>query len=153
MQFETIKLHSFYIIGIAVRTTNRNGQSQKDIGRLWDRFFKENVRAQIPAKKSDAIYCVYTDYESDAAGPYTTILGCNVAMLQTIPEGFTGVEIRGAAYRVYTSVGKLPDSVLATWQHIWQTPINRSYSADFDVYGDDAKDRDAAEVKTYLSVQ
>src|SRR6476646_8170492 len=140
MHYETKTLEAFHLIGIAVRTTNENGQSQKDIGLLWERFFKENIAAQIPTKESDAVYCVYTNYESDANGAYTTLLGCKVTALQTIPEGLTGIIIPGTTYQVYTSVGKLPDSVLATWRHIWQAPINRSYLADFDVYGEKAQD-------------
>jgi predicted transcriptional regulator YdeE len=153
MQYETITLDPFFLIGIAVRTTNEGSQSQNDIGLLWQRFYRDNILAQIPNKKSDAVYCVYTNYEQDMAGPYTTILGCNVSTLQTIPEGFTGITIPQATYRVYTSVGKLPDSVLQTWMHIWQTPINRAYAADFDVYGTASQDPDATEVKTYLSVR
>jgi predicted transcriptional regulator YdeE len=153
MQYETITLEPFYLMGIAVRTTNADGQSQRDIGLLWQRFYTDNILAQIPNKKSDAVYCVYTDYEQDATGFYTTILGCNASTLQTIPEGFIGITVPKARYRVYTSVGQLPDSVLATWMHIWNTTINRAFAADFDVYRAGAQDSGAAEVKTYLSIR
>ncbi|HZV12359.1 MAG TPA: effector binding domain-containing protein, partial [Candidatus Kapabacteria bacterium] len=36
--FDLITLDEFNIIGISVRTTNQNGQSQKDIGELWEKF-------------------------------------------------------------------------------------------------------------------
>lgn len=152
MHYETKTRDPFPVIGLAVRTTNENGQSQKDIGLLWERFFKENILAQIPVKESNVLYCVYTDYESDATGAYTTLLGCKVTSLQTIPEGLTGITIPRTTYQVYTAVGKLPDVVLKTWQHLWQSPINRSYTADFDVYGEKAQDPSHAEVETWLSV-
>jgi 2-(1,2-epoxy-1,2-dihydrophenyl)acetyl-CoA isomerase len=44
---------------------NEGGQSGKHIGQLWEHFFKENIRAQIPDKIGNDIYCVYTDYERD----------------------------------------------------------------------------------------
>jgi predicted transcriptional regulator YdeE len=153
MEYQTTTLAPFYLVGISVRTTNEGGQSGKHIGQLWEHFFKENIRAQIPDKIGNDIYCVYTDYERDASGPYTTLLGCAVSTQQTVPEGFTSKVIPGATYRVYTSAGKLPDSVLATWMHVWQTPIDRSYGADFDVYGITAQDPNNAEVKTYVSVR
>lgn len=153
MHYETITRDAFYLVGISVRTTNEGGKSGQDIGQLWQRFYSDNILAQIPNKVNDAIYCVYTNYEGDATGLYTTILGCNVATLQIIPEGFTGIKIPGETYRVYTSIGKLPDSVLATWSHIWQTDVNRAYAADFDVYDATSQDPNAAVVKTYLSVQ
>lgn len=153
MQYQTITLDEFYITGIAVRTTNEGGQSQKDIGALWQRFFSNNITEQIADKQSDAVYCVYTDYESGANGAYTTILGCSVAALKSMPENFVSKTIPKTTYQLYKSTGKLPESVLATWMHIWQAPINRTYSADFDVYGEKSQDPDNAEIKTYLSVQ
>lgn len=153
MRYETVTLEPFNLIGIAVRTTNEGGRAQQDIGQLWQRFYEDTILAKIPNKKSNAVYCVYTDYESDATGAYTTLLGCAVSTLQTIPEEFTGMTIPKATYRVYTSAGTLPDSVLATWMHIWQTPINRAFAADFDLYDTASQDPNAAEVKTYLSVR
>lgn len=152
MHYQIKTLPAFSVMGIAVRTTNANGQSQQDISLLWQRFFKEAILAQIPAKESEALYCVYTNYESDSNGVYTTLLGCKVASLQTIPESLTGITIPHTSYQVYTSVGKLPDAVLETWQHIWQAAINRKYTADFDVYGEKAEDPSHAQVETWLSV-
>lgn len=153
MTYVTIDLEQFSVIGIAVKTTNQDGQAQNDIGGLWQRFFNDSISNQIPNKVSDDIYCIYTNYESDVNGAYTTILGCKVASLENIPEGFTGKTIPKATFQLYKSIGKLPDSVLATWGHIWQTPIERKYLADFDVYGPRSQDPNNAEVETYLSIQ
>ena len=148
----TINLAPFSVIGIAVRTANQNGQSQSDIGELWQRFFNDHIRDRIPHKVSNDIYCIYTDYESDANGPYTVILGCKVSSLEVIPEGFVGKAIPETKFQLYRSTGKLPDSVLATWRYIWQAPIKRRYLADFDVYGEKSQDPHNTEVETYLSV-
>ena len=37
------QIEAFKIIGIEVRTTNENEQSQTDLGDLWDRFYSENI--------------------------------------------------------------------------------------------------------------
>jgi predicted transcriptional regulator YdeE len=153
MIYETIILGPFYVIGIVVRTSNRNGQSQKDIGNLWQRFYSEQVIDRIPDKVSNDVYCIYTDYESDANGDYTTMLGCKVCSLNNVPKGMSGIVIPEAAYRLYRSIGKLPDSVLGTWMHIWEAQVQRKYAADFDVYGAAAQNADNAEVETYLSVR
>lgn len=152
MTFETIDLPQFNIIGISVRTTNQHGQSYKDLGELWGKFMGENIVARIPGKESNEIYCMYTEYESDANGPYTTILGCKVNSLENIPEGLTGKNVPTTSYRKYTATGKIPDCVIALWQNIWQTPIRRKYVADFEVYGAKAQNMESAEVETYLSV-
>lgn len=152
MTFETITLPEFYIMGISVRTSNGNGQAQADIGALWGKLLQENILTQIPNKVNNEIYCVYTNYENDFQGLYTTILGCQVSSLETIPIGFMGKIILAANYQVYTSKGKLPDCVAETWNYIWQTNPNRKYAADFEVYGQQAQNPEAVEVKTYVSV-
>ena len=61
------------IIGVSIMTTNENGQSGTDIPYLWNRFITDNLSSEIPNKISQALYCIYTDYESDFTKPYTTI--------------------------------------------------------------------------------
>src|SRR5690606_1631514 len=71
-------IQKFYVIGISIRTINENGQSAKDIETLWGKFWGEEIQKQIPNKVNDNIYAVYTDYETDFTGPYTTIIGLPV---------------------------------------------------------------------------
>lgn len=152
MAFEITTLRELYVIGISVRTSNQNGQAQADIGALWGKLRQENLLTQIPNKVSHEIYCVYTDHESDFQGPYTTILGSQVHTLETSPTKLTGKTIPAANYQVYPSKGKLPDCVAKTWNFIWQTNLNRKYTADFDVYGQQTQNPEAAEVKTFVCV-
>ncbi len=146
------QLGSFYIIGISCRTINKDGQSGKDISELWGRFYKEDILSKIPNKESNDVYNLYTDYESDHNGYYTTILGCKVESLDSIPAGLTGKLITSAQYNLYISTGKLPDCVLKRWQDIWTSGIERAYIADFDVYPE-AGNMENARVETYLSLK
>ena len=106
---QQIELDAFTIVGIAVRTTNQHGQSQVDIGQLWQKFIQEKTIDKIPHKISSEIYCVYTDYESDFNGPYTTIIGCRVSSSTTVTGEFTRKEIAGGKYLKNEAKGKLPD--------------------------------------------
>jgi len=151
MQYEERALATFPVMGIAVRTTNRQGQSAADIGALWKRFFEEQLAALIPGKLSPDLYCVYTDYESAADGWYTTLLGCRVYSLDKMPGGFTGFTVPAARYYVFRPVGPLPEAVQQTWLHIWQANFNRRFSADFDVYSV-TPGTAQTEVRTYLSI-
>jgi predicted transcriptional regulator YdeE len=148
----TAILGGFHIIGIFVRTTNVNNKSLKDIGELFGKFMGQNNPEKIPNKISGDIYCVYTDYESDYNGPYTAIVGCKVSSLKDIPSGMIGKTIPDSKYQVYKSTGKLSISLAKTWEGIWNTDINRRYSADFDIYGEKAADFENAEVDTYVAV-
>ena len=152
IQLKTIEINEFKVIGISVRTTNKNGQSQNDIGNLWDKFMGQNLIEQIANKNSNDIYCIYTNYDSDFNGLYTTILGCKVNSFDNIPQGFGSWTIPKTKYQVYQSAGKLPDSIVKTWTSIWQTDISRKYVADFDLYGQKSKNPENAEVDTYVSI-
>jgi len=154
MIYKEISLEPFTLVGISVRTTNQNGQSQTDINNLWIKFFNEQVIAGIPNKISDDIYCMYTDYESNFMGEYTTLIGCKVSEVDKIPEGLVSKHIPESKYYEYRSEGKIPDCIGHTWMQIWQSPDdNRKYEADFDVYGSEAVNPESAVVYTYLSVK
>ena len=149
-------IQKFYVIGIATRTTNQNGQSAKDIEALWGKFWGEEIQKQIPNKVSDEIYAVYTDYETDFTGAYTTIVGLAVSSLEDIPKGFVGITIETAVYQKFVSKGKMPEAILNTWLEIWaNTDLNlkRAYKADFTIHGQKYYDGDNAEVETFISVK
>jgi predicted transcriptional regulator YdeE len=146
----------FYVIGIATRTTNQNGQSSKDIEALWLKFWNGSVRERIVSKVSDDIYAVYFDYETDYTGHYTTLVGLPVSSLENIPEGFTGITIKASKYRKFISRGKMPGAVFSTWMEIWNNKelnSNRAYQSDFTIHGKKYYDGDNAEVETYISLK
>jgi predicted transcriptional regulator YdeE len=147
-----VTLDAFYVIGISVRTTNMYNKALKDIGDLFGKFAGQNIMEKIPNKISEDIYCVYTDYESDFNGPYTTIVGCKVSSLIDIPTGLIGKTIAESKYEVYKSTGKLSISLAKTWEGIWSTDLNRRYSADFDIYAEKARDYENGEVDTYVAI-
>lgn len=149
-----IHMPEFHIVGISVRTTNENGQSAHDIEKLWEKFWGEDIRNQVPNKSSDEIYAVYTDYETDFNGPYTTIVGMPVSTLEKIPDGMVGVTIKASTYQKFISKGKMPEAVFNTWLEIWANKnLNRTYKADFTIHGKKYFDGDNAEVETFISVE
>lgn len=155
MKHEEVRLDKFTVVGLSVRTTNQNYQSQGDIAKLWEAFFRNEIIQSIPNKVSDDIYCIYTDYESDYTGEYTTIIGYKVSDAKEIPTNLslTIKDIPESTYYKYISEGELPYAVGRTWAHIWQSNINRRYLADFDVYGEDARNSEKARITTFLSIK
>jgi predicted transcriptional regulator YdeE len=149
-------IQKFYVIGISTRTTNENGQSVKDIEALWSKFWGEEIQKQISNKVSDDIYAVYTNYETDFTGHYTTIVGLAVSSLENIPKGFVGITIETGVYQKFVSKGKMPDAVFNTWLEIWgnkELNLKRAYKADFTIHGQKYYDGDEAEVETFISVK
>lgn len=147
-------IQKFYVIGISIRTTNKNGQSAKDIETLWDKFWGEEIQKRIPNKVNDDIYAVYTEYETDFTGPYTVIIGLPVSSLENIPKGLVGITIEKTVYQKFVSKGKMPEAILNTWMEIWQNEnLSRSYKSDFTIHGEKYYDGDDAEVETFISIK
>lgn len=155
MKYEEVTLDAFTVVGISVRTTNQDHKSQGDIAKLWESFFLNGIVQTIPNKVSDDIYCIYTDYESDYTGEYTTLIGYKVSGLEGIPTNKNLIikDFPACKYYKYISEGELPYAVGKTWAHIWQSDIDRAYVADFDIYGEEAKDPKNAKITTYLSIK
>lgn len=149
-----VNLSSMKIIGITVRTSNAAGASGTDIPTLWNRFMSEGVLSKIPNRINDTIYCVYTEYEGNHTQPYTTLLGCQVTELDSIPGNMTGIEIPMGLYEQVTATGNLMNGIVfEAWMEIWQRPLNRTYKADFEVYDEKAANLSNAEVKIFVGVQ
>ena len=150
---QTQKINPFQLIGISVRTTNENGRAARDIGTLWKRFMKENYIEKIPNKIGNEILSIYTNYESDYTKPYDTIIGCKVSSLDTIPDGMVGRSFDGGTFAKFVSKGDTTKgSVYATWIDIWNTDLNRSYTADYESYGEKAKNPLDAEVDIFVAI-
>ncbi len=152
-----MNMHQFpggCFIGIAVRTTNENGQAAIDIPALWKRFMTERIQDAIPNKTDHKLYCIYTDYEKDHTRPYTTILGCRVPHLNNIPAGMEGKQLNDTNYRLFTAAGNLMQgAVFNEWTKIWGAGLARTFTADIEVYDERSADPENAIVDIFIAVQ
>ena len=142
---------SFKIVGISIRTNNQ--KAANDLGKLWSKFIGENTTKKIPNKVSGDIYSIYTDYESDHNGDYTNIIGYQVSSLENIAVGLVSKEIPTSEYQKFTAKGKFPNCVQATWGEIWNSEIDRRYTADFEVYSGKSLNITNADVDIFISVK
>ena len=148
------KLDSFKIIGIAVETSNQNGQNAADLGTLWQQFFADNLIENIPNSISTDIYSIYTDYESDFTAGYTAIIGMKVSSLVVIPEGMIGREFDAATFKKFSAKGIMPNAVIDTWEEIWTDDklLKRKYTYDFELYGAKSQNGENSEVEIFIAV-
>jgi len=151
---QTVKIEPFKIIGISIRTTNENGQASQEIAELWQRFMSENVISKIPNKIDNAVYSLYTEYESDHTKPYTTILGCKVENLDNVPNGMVGNSFDGGTYSKTTAKGDLMQGLVVNqWSKIFEMELDRTYDADFEIFGEKAQNPADAEVEFYVGIK
>ena len=147
-------MNKLKIIGISVETTNQNGKAIEDLGKLWGRFYAENVIEKIPNKINEEVYAVYTDYENDYRGKYTTIIGMAVSSLDKIPDGLVGRAFEAQNFKKFIAKGDMPNAVGKTWKEIWDkdAELNRSYIYDYEVYGSKSQNGANAEVDIYIGI-
>ncbi len=150
---EKVTVEPFYIIGLSVKTTNAEGKGAQDIASLWQKFMYENILEKIPNKVDPTIYSIYTDYEGDYTQPYLTLLGCKVKSLDEVPEGLTAKSFDGGSYIKMTAKGDLSKGlVINQWTKIWNTDLDRAYTADFEVFGQKAQNPADAEIDFFIAV-
>ena len=149
-----VKIEAFHVIGISVRTTNENQQAAKDIPALWSRFMSEGIQAKIPNKIDAEVLSIYTNYEGDHTKPYDTILGCRVSSLDVVPEGMVAQSFEGGSYVEFVSKGDMNQgAVYNTWLEIWNADLDRKFTADFEVYGEKAKNPANIEVPIFVALK
>jgi predicted transcriptional regulator YdeE len=142
------------IIGISVRTSNSNGEAARDIPELWAKFMSESILEKIHNKVDNTIYCLYTDYEKDFSMPYTTILGCAVTNLKELPTGMVSKTIEGGNYQKFIAKGNINEGIVfKKWMQIWNSDLDRTYTSDFEVYGEKTSDSSNAEVDIFIAIK
>jgi len=148
-------INEFKIIGIAVKTTNKDNQSAQDIGKLWQQFYVENLFDKIPNKLSNDIYSIYTDYKSDFTDEYTTIIGVQVTSLENIPTGLIGRQFPSDNFMKFTAKGLMPKAIVEAWIDIWEKDkeLGRKYTYDFEVYGKKSQNGENSEVEIYIATK
>jgi predicted transcriptional regulator YdeE len=138
MSYQLTDLGPVTIAGITVRTDNSPAGLER-IGQLWATFFRDGVMNALGALAEGPICEAYFDYESDAQGAYTVILGSRVPADAPVAAGLQRVTLPAARYAKFSIDD--PKAIYAAWQHIWQRQdIERSYSGDFEVIGENSAD-------------
>ncbi len=151
MDHTTESLEATYIIGVSAPTSNIDGKAADVIGALWKQFYSENVANKLFGRVNDDVYCVYSNYNEQQPNEYLTIIGCRVESVEDVPYGMTSVLIPEGTYAKFVSEGN-PESVLKTWEWVWEAGFPRSYTSDFDLYKNAVTEPSVSEVQTFVAI-
>jgi predicted transcriptional regulator YdeE len=150
----------FTVAGISARTTNAKEMSgQGAIGQQWDHFVKDGLLGRIPQRVDSDIVALYTEYESDHNGAYTFVLGAKISSTVNVPPGMVVKKVPPGKYAVFTSErGPAEKVVPEVWSRINSLPKSapggdRTYRADFELYGPRAADPRNAQVDIYVGIR
>jgi predicted transcriptional regulator YdeE len=150
MSYTIEKQDKKLFIGLPLKTNNEECSITMPAHK--EKFFNENILAKIPYKINKNIFALYTDYDGDYTQPYLWILGCEVSILEKIPDGLVGKVIPPSKYAVFKTQGAFPQGLVAAWQAIWVSNLPRSYTSDFELYASDFNPQTHPEVKVYIAI-
>ncbi len=131
LEYEIVQRDKQWIVGLMVRTDNEH--AMRDIPTLCEDFqdgWQEKIRDCV----NDDIVCAYMEYDEDYTKPYTYIIGCIVKNINNIPAGMVSKELAAGRYAKVEVFGLYPESLLAAWEDIWDSDLDRAFTTDYEVY-------------------
>lgn len=151
MDYEVVNIEEKMVAGIRIRTKNSDKNVNRDIGMLWDKFYKESIYESIPNKKNGKSIGLYTNYESDADGAYDVFVCCEVKDSSNLPSGVQLKIIPKGKYAKFIVKGNMHKAAAEFWMKLWNMNIDRKYSCDFEEY-QESSDMNNAEIHIYISL-
>ncbi len=152
MHYETVTLEAKTVVGLSGETSNNDPNIGQVIGGLWQDFYNKGVYASIENKANDCSIGLYNDYETDENGLYTVTVGCEVTEAQDIPQGATVKTIPAGKYAKFVVEGDMVTAVQAFWENLWNTPLPRTYTGDFEEY-QPGNNMEHAIIHIYIAIQ
>lgn len=140
MNYEIVHLNQKTFVGFADVTNNAARDMGQKIGALWQKLYAgvaQNMKSRVN-KKAVGLYC---DYKQN--GDYTVLAGFEVAPNERGDNG--GINEQGISvktipagnYAKFTVKGDMVTAVAQAWSDIWATPLERTFTGDFEEYQED----------------
>jgi predicted transcriptional regulator YdeE len=152
VNYEIVSMNEKTVVGIIKKTTNRNMQAAADIGTTWQQFL-DGIYTKIEGRTDHKAIGLYTDYEGDFTQPYQFMACCEVNLVTGITPPLLAKNIPAGKYAKFTTKGHYQQAVRELWQSIWQLPLERAYSCDFELYYNNSEDVNEQEIDIYVSIR
>ncbi|MHB8065052.1 MAG: GyrI-like domain-containing protein [Ruminiclostridium sp.] len=153
MDYEVVLLEEKTVVGFLVKTTNENNKAMMDIGSLWGEFLKKGSCATISGKVNEKTIGLYTDYEGDFTKPYNFLACCEVNNSDSIPADMVVKKIAEGKYARFIINGHVQRVVGEFWSRLWELPLDRKYSSDFEEYQNNSYDMENQEIHIYIALK
>lgn len=138
----------FVVIGVATRTRNAD-EFDPATARIPDLWARAVAHPWLSARRDAGFVAVLHDYERDASGSYTQIVGVASRSAEDLPDGLVAAKVASMPRTSVAADGESPGALIGAWQQIWDDEasgaIVRSYRTDFEVHS-------AGRVEVFVSV-
>jgi predicted transcriptional regulator YdeE len=138
------------IFGLSARTNNKNEMNPEG-GKIAGLVQKFDASVNVNYRSGARVYSVYSDYETDASGDYSVLVGADV--VESSAMVLETVKIHEGSYLVFSAQGQVPEIVFETWSKVWRyfenenCPYARAYTTDFEFY------KSQSEIEIHIAVK
>ena len=130
MNYEIVELTEKTIVGFTARTSNEDPQMGAIIGGLWKRLYTPENTEKIQNRVNAYAIGLYSDYDKEG---YQVTAGFEVSDAES-GNGFTVKTIPAGRYAKFSVHGDMIEAVANSWKEIWETPLDRTFTGDFEEY-------------------
>ena len=130
MNYEIVELKEKTIAGFAARTGNEDPQMGAIIGDLWKQLYTPENTEKIQNRVNAYAIGLYSDYDKEG---YQVTAGFEVIDAES-GNGFTVKTIPAGRYAKFSVHGDMIEAVANSWKEIWETPLDRTFTGDFEEY-------------------
>lgn len=130
MNYEIVELKEKTIVGFAARTSNEDPQMGAIIGDLWKQLYTPENTEKIQNRVNAYAIGLYSDYDKEG---YQVTAGFEVSDAES-GNGFAVKNIPAGRYAKFSVHGDMIEAVTNSWKEIWETPLDRTFTGDFEEY-------------------
>ena len=130
MNYEIVELKEKTIVGFAARTSNEDPQMGAIIGDLWKQLYTPENTEKIQNRVNAHAIGLYSDYDKEG---YQVTAGFEVSDAES-GNGFAVKNIPAGRYAKFSVHGDMIEAVANSWKEIWETPLDRTFTGDFEEY-------------------
>ena len=130
MNYEIVELKEKTIVGFTARTSNEDPQMGAIIGGLWKQLYTPENTEKIQNRVNAYAIGLYSDYDKEG---YQVTAGFEVSDAES-GNGFTVKTIPAGRYAKFSVHGDMIEAVTNSWKEIWETPLDRTFTGDFEEY-------------------
>ena len=130
MNYEIVELKEKTIVGFAARTSNEDPQMGAIIGDLWKQLYTPENTEKIQNRVNTYAIGLYSDYDKEG---YQVTAGFEVSDAES-GNGFAVKNIPAGRYAKFSVHGDMIEAVANSWEEIWETPLDRTFTGDFEEY-------------------
>lgn len=72
---------------------------------------------------------------------------------EDVPEGLVVKTLPATSYALVPAIGEYPKKLIEAWGNIWQSDLKRTYTGDFELYGENFSEESPQKVEVYIAIE